>query len=1129
MTNNLKMSNTINDEEINTIKDEDIYTKKSQLEHILLRPDTYVGSTENNKILLWIYDELHKLKKIEINSIDALFKIYDEVLVNASDNSQNDKTMEFIKVYINEETNEIQISNDGVGIPVTYHTKEKCYIPELIFGHFLTGSNFDDTKKRTTGGRNGYGAKLTNAFSKEFEVYIEDSKNNKTFKQIYKNNMSERTEPEICDKKIKKGLVQIRFIPDFKYFKLEDKFTPDIINLFKKRIYDISATTYNKIKVYLNDELIKEKSFMSYISLYYPDNENIIYEKVNKSWEIAIIYIPDNNFEQISFVNSINTYQGGTHVKYISDMILKKLEAAFKKKYKDTKFKPQMFKDNLVLFINCLIDKPQFSSQSKEQLISKPSKFGSECEISDKIIKKLISFGILEQVFNFIKLKEELNIKKKTDGKKLSNIKGIPKLEDANWAGTNKSTECCLIVTEGDSAKALAMSGRTVVGNDKFGVFPLKGKLLNIREATAKQQLENAEIKNLKKIIGLQKGKEYTEKNISELRYRYIMIFTDQDNDGFHIKGLVMNWLHYEWPSLLQLDFIKSLSTPIVRAKKKKTIKDFYNEPDYIKWCNKINTKSWHIKYYKGLGTSNSTEAKEYFTDLNNKLINYKWDTSIIDEINLTDKYIKLAFEKQQADNRKKWLEDKQNTSLDYNNKNINFSDFINQELKLFSYADLERSIPNIVDGFKPSIRKILYACFLRKLNTKKDEIKVSQLAGYVSDKTNYHHGENSLYAAIVNMAQNYVGSNNINLLYPSGQFGTRLLGGKDHASPRYIFTYLNNLTRYIFREEDDCILEYLNEDGISIEPKTYYPIIPMILVNGTEGIGTGFSTNIPPYNPLDIVDNIKRLMKNKPVKPMIPWYNNFKGTIKQSDNTIYINGNYDIIDDNTICINELPIGMDTTKYKNYLESIEINNGNNKEIITGFRDNNTETDVNFIVSFPNKKLEKGISNDTMNNKLKLEKTLKINNMHLFTNDNKIKKFNNVEEILIEFYNIRLPLYEKRRNIIIEKLEYNLLIIENRVKFIDYKINKKIIIDNQKKNDIIKNLEKYKFSKLKLLNDKIECYDYLFKMDILTFSKEKIDELNKLYELKLNELNKYKKLTAKDIWNNELNLFIKKYK
>ena len=520
-------------------------------------------------------------------------------------------------------------------------------------------------------------------------------------------------------------------------------------------------------------------------------------------------------------------------------------------------------------------------------------------------------------------------------------------------------------------------------------------------------------------------------------------------------------------------------------------------------------------KYHKGLGTSNSTEAKEYFTDLNNKLINYKWDTSIIDEINLTDKYIKLAFEKQQADNRKKWLEDKQNTSLDYNNKNINFSDFINQELKLFSYADLERSIPNIVDGFKPSIRKILYACFLRKLNTKKDEIKVSQLAGYVSDKTNYHHGENSLYAAIVNMAQNYVGSNNINLLYPSGQFGTRLLGGKDHASPRYIFTYLNNLTRYIFREEDDCILEYLNEDGISIEPKTYYPIIPMILVNGTEGIGTGFSTNIPPYNPLDIVDNIKRLMKNKPVKPMIPWYNNFKGTIKQSDNTI--------------CINELPIGMDTTKYKNYLESIEINNGNNKEIITGFRDNNTETDVNFIVSFPNKKLEKGISNDTINNKLKLEKTLKINNMHLFTNDNKIKKFNNVEEILIEFYNIRLPLYEKRRNIIIEKLEYNLLIIENRVKFIDYKINKKIIIDNQKKNDIIKNLEKYKFSKLKLLNDKIECYDYLFKMDILTFSKEKIDELNKLYELKLNELNKYKKLTAKDIWNNELNLFIKKYK
>ena len=709
-----------------------------------------------------------------------------------------------------------------------------------------------------------------------------------------------------------------------------------------------------------------------------------------------------------------------------------------------------MFKDNLVLFINCLIDKPQFSSQSKEQLISKTSKFGSECEISDKIIKKLVNFGILDQVFNYIKLKEELNIKK-TDGKKLSNIKGIPKLEDANWAGTKKSTECYLIVTEGDSAKALAMSGRSVVGNDKFGVFPLKGKLLNIREATTKQQLENEEIKNLKKIIGLQKGKEYTEKNISDLRYRYILIFTDQDNDGFHIKGLVMNWLHYEWPSLLKLNFVKSLATPIIRAKKSKIIKDFYNEPEYIKWRENVNTKLWHIKYYKGLGTSNSTEAKEYFTDLYLKLINYKWDNDNDNDENLTDKYIKLAFEKLQADNRKIWLENKEfNENLDYTNKNIYISEFINKELKLFSYADLERSIPKITDGFKPSIRKILYACFLRKLNKKTDEIKVSQLAGYVSDKTNYHHGENSLYAAIVNMAQNYVGSNNINLLYPSGQFGTRLLGGKDHASPRYIFTYLNSITKYIFREEDECILEYLNEDGISIEPKTYYPIIPMILVNGTEGIGTGFSTNIPPYNPLDIINNIKRLMKNKSTKPMLPWYNNFKGSIKQNDNVIYINGNYDIIDDNTICINELPIGVETTKYKNYLENIEIGNGNSKEIINGFRDNNTETDINFIVSFPNKKLEKGISNDTLINKLKLEKTVKLNNMHLFTENNVIKKYNNVDEILIDFYNFRLPLYEKRKQVIISKLEYNLLIIKNKVNFIDNKLNNKIIIDNQKK-------------------------------------------------------------------------------
>jgi len=1100
------------------------YQKKTQLEHILLRPDTYIGSTENNKEKLWINENDNKIHFKEINYIPGLYKIFDEILVNAADSSQEDKKTK--NIWVNITNKEISIANDGKGIPVVMHSKEKCTIPELIFGHFLTGSNFDDTKKRTTGGRNGYGAKLTNAYSTEFIVEIHDLKNNKYFKQIYKNNMTSKSTPIIEDKDYKVGLVKITFIPDFKKFKVKE-LSDDMINLFKKRVYDISATTHTKINIFLDGKKINEDNLNKYISLYYNNEDNIIYDKINNNWEIGIIYKPDHMFEHISFVNSINTFNGGTHVKYITDMIIKQLEDIIKKKHKDIKVKPHMLKDHLIIFINCLIDKPQFSSQTKEELKSKPTNFGSTCIINEKIIKKLVSFGIIEQVINFIKIKEEMQIKKKTDGKKLNNLKGIPKLEDANFAGTKKSNECCLIITEGDSAKALAMSGRSVIGNDKYGVFPLKGKLLNIREATAKQQLENEEIKNLKKILGLQENKIYDDTN--DLRYGKLLILADQDCDGFHIKGLVMNWIHFKWPSLLKLDFLVSLATPIIRATKKKTIKSFYNIPEYNKWKSSINNNLWHIKYYKGLGTSNASEAKEYFTDIENKLIRYKWDNKYEEDINLSDKTIKLAFEKNQADNRKKWLKDtSQEMNLDYNIKDVYYSDFINKELKLFSYDDLERSIPSIADGLKPSIRKILYSCFLRKLDNKKNEIKVSQLAGYVSDKTNYHHGEKSLNDAIVNMAQNYVGSNNINLLHPSGQFGTRLLNGKDHASPRYTFTFLEKLTRLIYRQEDECILNYLNEDGQLIEPEIFFPIIPMILVNGTEGIGTGFSTFIPQYNPEDIINNIFNIMDKKPLKEMKPWYRNFKGKIKKIDNTITIIGKYKVIDDITINIEELPIGSGITPYKNFLETIEINNDSGKDIIVDFRDNNTENNINFIVKFPSKKLEMFIKNDTIETKLKLIKTLRINNMHLYDKNKNIKKYNDVEEILLEWYDIRLDAYVRRKNFIINKLEKELELLKYKVIFIQNVINKKIIIYKQKKVDIIKKLEELKFPKLQITDKDKICYDYITNIQLFSLTIEKINELNEKFKEKENELNVLKNTSEMNIWKNELQILLKDY-
>ncbi|GJX52322.1 DNA topoisomerase 2 [Tanacetum coccineum] len=373
----------------------------------------------------------------------------------------------------------------------------------------------------------------------------------------------------------------------------------------------------------------------------------------------------------------------------------------------------------------------------------------------------------------------------------------IPKLEDANLAASANSGDCTLILTEGDSAKALAMSGLSVVGQDYYGVFPLKGKLLNVREATPKQLQENAEIQNIKKILGLQHGKNY--ENVKELRYGHLMIMADQDHDGSHIKGLLINFIHSFWPSLLKVpNFMLEFITPIVKATNKKTKKvlSFYTMPEYEAWKESLGNKAtkYKIKYYKGLGTSESKEGAEYFADLDHHMKDFVWADDKDGDA------IELAFSKKKIDAKER-LEHFSWTNFDSKEKHIQYRDFINKELILFSMADLQRSIPSMVDGLKPGQRKILFCAFKKPII---QEIKVAQFSGYVSEHSAYHHGEASLVGTIIGMAQIYVGSNNINLLQPNGQFGTHQMGGKDHASGK---------------DHDELLLNYLNDDGQSIEP----------------------------------------------------------------------------------------------------------------------------------------------------------------------------------------------------------------------------------------------------------------------------------------------------------------------
>ncbi|KAF9344707.1 DNA topoisomerase 2, partial [Mortierella sp. NVP85] len=759
-----------------------------------------------NQQSLWVLDQgATKFVNRPVNIVPGLYKIVDEIIVNAADNKIRDPTMDTIKINIDRELGEISVYNNGKGIPVEMHKKEGCYVPELIFGHLLTSSNYDDSQKKVTGGRNGYGAKLCNIFSTEFVVETADKTNGLTYKQVFSKNMSVTGKPKIAPMKKTEEFTKISFKPDFDRFGMES-IDDDLEALLKKRTYDLAGCVKG-VKVFLNGERIKIKSFKEYIEMYLPEpvegqeKPKLIYDSPNPRWEVACMPSSDQ-FQQVSFVNSISTSKGGVHVDYVTNQIVKELIDTVKKKSKSTNVKPFHIKSHMWVFINCLIENPAFDSQTKEHMTLKHEKF----------IKDVIKSPIVEGIVNWAAVKDSLALKKTDGSSSRQRLIGIPKLEDAHNAGSKNGRNCTLILTEGDSAKSLVMAGFAQIGRDNYGVFPLRGKLLNVRDTPTATVLANKEIGYIKQILGLKQNKTYTR--VDELRYGHLMIMTDQDHDGSHIKGLIINFLDHYFPSLLKIPgFLTEFITPIVRATKGNEKLNFFTIPEFESWKEANDGgRGWTTKYFKGLGTSMNKDAKEYFENMNK---HKKEFAPLTDE---AAALIDMAFNKKKADERKEWLANfLPGTYLDNRMSRIPIDDFINKELILFSMADNVRSIPSMVDGLKPGQRKVIFGAFKRKLTA---EIKVAQFVGYVSEKSAYHHGEQSLASTIVGLAQDFVGSNNVNLLLPNGQFGSRVQGGKDAASPRYIYTALSPIARRIFHVHDDPLLTYLTDDDTKIEPE---------------------------------------------------------------------------------------------------------------------------------------------------------------------------------------------------------------------------------------------------------------------------------------------------------------------
>ncbi|KAF2001853.1 type II DNA topoisomerase [Amniculicola lignicola CBS 123094] len=1137
----------------------DKYQMLSHLEHIMKRPDTYIGSIERTTEKMWVYNPTTESMEFrDVGFVPGLYKIFDEILVNAADNKQNDKNMSEIRVTINKETGEISVRNDGKGIPIEIHKEHNMYVPEMIFGHLLTSSNYDDDQKKITGGRNGYGAKLCNVFSTQFTLETVDSKQKKRYKQTWTNNMSKKGEAKISPIK-SDDYTKVTYIADYKKFGMSG-IDDDFEALVMRRTYDI-AGTLRGVKVYLNGERVKVTSFPKYMEMYTKaiakeqgndvsnDKEKpVIITDRHEHWDIGFA-VSDGSFNQVSFVNSIATTSGGTHVNYIADQITTKLLAIVTKKNKGgVKLKPSQIKNHIFLFVNCSIVNPAFTSQTKEQLTTKSSQFGSKCEVSDKFLKQLEKTEVIQNIMDFAQKKGD-QLLKKTDGSKRARMNNA-KLTDANKAGTKDGHKCVLILTEGDSAAGLALAGRAVVGPDFFGVFPLRGKMLNVRDASIDQISKNQEIQNIKKFIGLQHKKEYTD--TKSLRYGHIMIMTDQDHDGSHIKGLLINFLQCQFPSLLKIPgFLLEFITPIVKvwkgdSKKPKQLKSFYTMPDWEEWKATQNMRGWEHKYYKGLGTSDTRDAQIYFKDLDAHL--KKFHTMKEHE----EGFIELAFSKKKADARKEWLRDFiPGNHLDLSGEShISYDDFVNKELILFSMADNLRSIPSVVDGFKPGQRKVLYTCLRRNL---KKDVKVVDLAGSVSGTTDYAYGDASMQGTIIGLAQNFVGSNNINCLEPSGNFGSRLQGGSDAAAARYIYTRLSPFARRIFHPQDDALLKYSESDGKVIEPEVYVPILPMILVNGADGIGTGWSSSIPNYNPLDIVENLKLRMaeggSKEDMKPMMPWFRGYEGlTEDMGGDRFKFTGIVRQISENEVEVTELPIRFWTQDFKDKLEDI-IKAEKTPSIIKDYTEYNTPDKVHFIIKMEDKHMAAALAKG-LEETFKLTKSMATSNLVAFDYQGRIHKYTTVLDILEEFYGIRLRFYEKRKAHQLSEFQKELEKLTNQARFIQMIIDGKLVVSKKKKIVLVAELQKLGFKPFPKVADAKKAgetmnvaeedeseteaeagandYDYLLGMAIWSLTQERVEKLRNQIGDKETEIDELIKLTPKDIWKIDLDNFVEEW-
>ena len=669
-------------------------------------------------------------------------------------------------------------------------------------------------------------------------------------------------------------------------------------------------------------------------------------------------------------------------------------------------------------------------------------------------------------------------------------------------------------VSEGESAKGYIIAGIKYgvfgkKGNEYIGVMPIRGKFLNVKNAKKSTLIENEEVKALIQALGLQFNVDYrVEENRKKLRYGRFIAVSDSDNDGFHITGLLYNFFHTLFPTLLEVDgFFNFMRTPILKINKKSQRLSFFyllQAKEYIE-ANKVNKE--YIKYYKGLGTSTKDDIKD---DFGRRVVTLLKDPK-------TDTMVEQVFSNEHADFRKTWIQEYTPRETypivkDYETERLPASDFFNFEMIQFSIADNNRSIPNVLDGLKESQRKILYVAFKRNLKYDGKSLKVAQFGASVAETTNYHYGENSLFKAIVKMGQRFVGANNVPLLYDDGNFGSRNGHpkngiGEDAASPRYIFTRLAELTRFLFRAEDDDYLPNIEEEGEMIEKAYYLPILPVALLNGCEGIGSGWRCELPMYNPVDVASWVKQYVtRGSSDVTLTPWFRGFKGEVSVEGRTVTTRGLLTQISDSVYRVHEIPVGVSIERFKDKIKDLQ-EDGTIKDIVTN---NNTENTVDMTFK---------TTKEVDLKKLGLISTYSLSTMVFFNSEGKLFRYDKVEDILKEFCDKRAEFYVVRKQGEIKRMQYQLDLLENKARFIREVLSGTIVLRNKDEDELSLECSKKGYSKIE------DSYDYLLSIQIKNMTAKKVEQLESNITSLKDELKAYTNKTTSSMWIEEIDAFI----